>query len=491
LADVSDNGERWEFKVGVPVEARDGPIGHLRQVILNPGDGRVTALVLRRTGLPARELVVPVDAVAHANDDGVRLKLTKEEVMNQPLLQREQYVTPTTAVPGYAKDQALFSLAGGPRGGEPSAEGWTGSQAAAIRAGQRVKATDGDAGKVDIVLVDSTTRRATHFTIRKGLLLGKDVLVPVEWIAECRPDVIKLAVDKATLEHLPPYRPDVELEGDVEDALWKDPLLGEGVLTVSEITVAVRDGKVTLLGHVRQVAQKQHAEKITAGVPGVLSVTNFLYADDELEQAVIQALSSDPRTRGLSIRVYSWLGKVHLDGEVPTQEARTAAQEITARVPGVDSVVNLLSVTGVPSPWQQDRLRELSTGQPVYVEGAVLGQVEKLLVDPRTWQVTALVVCTNRLFVSGGAGDEAIVVPITDVERVTAGAVYLSLTEEAARRLPRFDPAAYPAPDQDWPPPLPYRREDIALDLTPNVVPTHQPGAAGPVPSSSKTRHGL
>jgi hypothetical protein len=57
--DTSD--ERWEFKVGVRAAGEDGSIGHLKQVILNPGDGRVSALVVVRLALPNKREDIAFD----------------------------------------------------------------------------------------------------------------------------------------------------------------------------------------------------------------------------------------------------------------------------------------------------------------------------------------------------------------------------------------------------------------------------------------------
>ncbi|HKP53948.1 MAG TPA: PRC-barrel domain-containing protein [Chloroflexia bacterium] len=58
-------------------------IGHLKKVVVNPGDGRVTALVVPHAGLPSRDFVIPVEAVESATDFVVRLKFTKEQVEAQ------------------------------------------------------------------------------------------------------------------------------------------------------------------------------------------------------------------------------------------------------------------------------------------------------------------------------------------------------------------------------------------------------------------------
>jgi osmotically-inducible protein OsmY/sporulation protein YlmC with PRC-barrel domain len=478
---MTTQSERLEFKVGTPVLTTDGALGTLRQVILDPGDGRVSGLVVRRMGIPVRDYVIPVDAVDYTANDGIRLRLTSKEVEAQPVLNRSRYLAPSSSVGDYSSGEALFSLRGGTAGTKEESEGQTGTFARAIRAGQRVEATDGTVGKVDVVLVDKATQRATHFTVRKGLLLHRDIMVPVGWIAEIQDDVIKLGVPKAALEHLPAYVPDQQLQWAVEDALWSDPTLIESVLYESTISVSARDGVVTLRGNVRSSAQRQYIEQVAARVKGVLSINNYLVADDELESTVTEALHDDPRTQGTRINVHSWFGYVHLAGDVPTREVKEAAEQIAAQVPGVRSVVNLLTVSGVSNPLEQERLRELATGQPVYAQDyaqdTLVGKVEKLLVDPRTWRINAIVVRLNSSSSNGKAeqpqkAEQSVVVPVEHIQRVTVGGAYLSLTEEQVRQMPRFEASNYPSPDQSWGSTMPYRPEDIVF------YPGHEKAAA-------------
>ena len=55
----------------------------------------------------------------------------------------------------------------------------------AVRRGSRVRATDGDVGRVDEFLVDRETAHITHLVLREGHLWGqKDVLIPVSEIGQ-------------------------------------------------------------------------------------------------------------------------------------------------------------------------------------------------------------------------------------------------------------------------------------------------------------------
>jgi sporulation protein YlmC with PRC-barrel domain len=74
----------------------------------------------------------------------------------------------------------------------------------AVRRGARVKATDGQVGRVDEFLVDPATRHITHLVLREGPLWDqKDVMIPVSAIERVGEDVVCLKLDRHTIELLP------------------------------------------------------------------------------------------------------------------------------------------------------------------------------------------------------------------------------------------------------------------------------------------------
>jgi hypothetical protein len=75
-----------------------------------------------------------------------------------------------------------------------------------------------------------------------------------------------------------------------------------------------------------------------------LGVDNRLVADDELEQALAEALEADPRIRAAAIEVRVVLGVVELRGRVATAEEREEAARVAHQVSGVQAVANQLAV---------------------------------------------------------------------------------------------------------------------------------------------------
>jgi hypothetical protein len=83
LEDVIPVGEK-EVGPGDQVHAVDGEIGRVQGFLVNPGDDRVTHVLLQEGHLWGRKIVaIPISAVTGV-DAGIRLNLTKEQVGELP-----------------------------------------------------------------------------------------------------------------------------------------------------------------------------------------------------------------------------------------------------------------------------------------------------------------------------------------------------------------------------------------------------------------------
>jgi sporulation protein YlmC with PRC-barrel domain len=73
-----------EVRRGQRVHASDGAIGHVRGLVVDPSDDKVTHVLLDEGHLwGKKEVSIPISAVTEVGD-GVRLKLTKAEVAELP-----------------------------------------------------------------------------------------------------------------------------------------------------------------------------------------------------------------------------------------------------------------------------------------------------------------------------------------------------------------------------------------------------------------------
>jgi sporulation protein YlmC with PRC-barrel domain len=74
-----------EVRRGDPVQATDGPIGRVRGLVVDPGDHRVTHVLLDEGHLWGRkEVAIPITAVTSVDDGGAHLNLSKDQVRDLP-----------------------------------------------------------------------------------------------------------------------------------------------------------------------------------------------------------------------------------------------------------------------------------------------------------------------------------------------------------------------------------------------------------------------
>ena len=70
---------------GTRVEARDGTAGYVDELLVDPGTGNVTHLVMREGVLwGQKDVAIPVSAIYTASDNTVELKLSKQEIAALP-----------------------------------------------------------------------------------------------------------------------------------------------------------------------------------------------------------------------------------------------------------------------------------------------------------------------------------------------------------------------------------------------------------------------
>lgn len=148
------------------------------------------------------------------------------------------------------------------------------------------------------------------------------------------------------------YR-DQEIQQDVLAELRWD--LG---VTASEIGVAVKDGVVTLSGHVDTFVKKWRAEEATLRVNGVAAVANDIEVrlvgtertDADIAAAAVNALNWNSTIPVNTVHVTVEKGWVTLKGEVEWQYQRREAETAVRGLWGVKGITNLITVKPAASP---------------------------------------------------------------------------------------------------------------------------------------------
>jgi osmotically-inducible protein OsmY len=146
----------------------------------------------------------------------------------------------------------------------------------------------------------------------------------------------------------PHMKTDFELQRDVLDELKWEPSVD-----AAHLGVAVKDGIVTLTGHVASYAQKYAAERAAKRVLGVRAVANELdvklpgssrRTDEDIAAAAVSALKSNLSIPSNQIKVLVSDGVVKLEGEMEWQFQKDAAARAVRYLPGVIGVTNMITV---------------------------------------------------------------------------------------------------------------------------------------------------
>ena len=147
---------------------------------------------------------------------------------------------------------------------------------------------------------------------------------------------------------------DIELKNDVSTELKWEPSVNE-----AHIGIIVKDGVVTLTGHVLSYAEKYGAEKAAKRVYGVKAVADELdvklpgsskRTDDDIAQACVSALKFNYSVPNEKIKILVSKGWVTLEGEVEWQYQREAATNAVRCLTGVTGVSASITLKAHVSP---------------------------------------------------------------------------------------------------------------------------------------------
>ena len=144
-------------------------------------------------------------------------------------------------------------------------------------------------------------------------------------------------------------RADADTEAAVLDALAADEQVH-----ARDVDVDVKDGDVTLNGLVEVASQRERAERIALGVPGVASVDNHLrvwltVSADDVAERVTDALGRDAILGLETITVRVTGNDVALSGSVRSPAQHDAAIAAAEGAPGVARVHDEITVEAAPT----------------------------------------------------------------------------------------------------------------------------------------------
>ena len=219
-----------QFTIGAAVTGRDGEIGKLTRVVVDPIARSVTHLVVEPKHLEGLTRLVPIGLVDSATPEQIKLTAGNADFEHLDPAEETQFLpfqpgSGSSAEgatdeqeygPGEALSWPYYSLALEGRGFGPGSMGVTGALPLAVtydkvplgevafRRGQHVHATDGEIGRVQGLVIDTSDQHVTHVLLQEGHLWGrKEVAIPISAVAGVD-DGIRLNISKHDVQHLPP-----------------------------------------------------------------------------------------------------------------------------------------------------------------------------------------------------------------------------------------------------------------------------------------------
>lgn len=294
--------EMQKFHFGRKVICSDGEAGSLTHVIFEHITRHLTHLGVKQGHLFGKMVDLPYDTVIEATSDGILLRITRAELAAAGKL----------AADGAVLDQRSLV--------------------------ERLGA--GDTGTLLLMAVHPASGLLAYL-VAHNLRPGQDTLVQARYVTAMSTGHVKVRLPDTILKVLPPYRPDDELQQEVERMLFDLTPLH---IDLKGITIRVLDGVLYLNGNISSQLRADIAEDQVLDVPGLLEIKNNLIGDDRLAADLARVLALDLRTSDLPIGIYPHLGEVRLSGAVHTREQKTVVEEIVRGFPGVRSVINDLVV---------------------------------------------------------------------------------------------------------------------------------------------------
>ena len=199
------------FTIGAAAVCSDGPCGEVSRVVVDPVARALTHLVIEPEHRSGLGRLVPLDMVEAGTDD-VRLRCTLAEFEKLPAAEETDFLPGGSGYDAYAAHEAYYWPYFGLEGGaDPSLALASAVETRdmlppgeiGVRRGETVHASDGEIGKVEGFVVDSSQGHVTHVLLQEGHLWGrKEVAIPIGKV-ENIDQGITVSLTKHEIESLP------------------------------------------------------------------------------------------------------------------------------------------------------------------------------------------------------------------------------------------------------------------------------------------------
>ncbi len=213
---------------------------------------------------------------------------------------------------------------------------------------------------------------------------------------------------------------DQQLQSDVLDELRWDPRLNS-----PEIGVAVKNGIVTLSGHVDNYTKKLAAEEAAKRVKDVKGIVEEIMVqlqhdgkrtDQELAQAAVNAIRWNNAVPNQNIKVEVEKGWLSLEGQLDWQFQKEAALNAVKDIVGLKGVSNMISIkprVNIPvvretikkalersADIESDRIIIETSGNKVILRGKARSWSEKNEVEHAAWSAPGVMEVEDDLIIA-------------------------------------------------------------------------------------------
>lgn len=195
-----------EFPLNANVICSDSACGISTSVIVNPVTHKVTHIVVDDESLPANPTrLVPIENVASTTPDQITLSCSKDDVAHMRPFIVTRFIQQSASGQAYGSGMAYHSqYVVNNTAYDSVLERQIPGEELAVFCGMLIKATDGEVGALDELVLDPKDGEITHLQMREGHLWGKkDVAIPVSEVQFVDRDTIYLKLDKNAVKALP------------------------------------------------------------------------------------------------------------------------------------------------------------------------------------------------------------------------------------------------------------------------------------------------
>jgi hypothetical protein len=190
---AADEEGGMEIPVKAKVECADGPGGEATHVIVHPATKRVTRLVVKERRSPHAERLVPLRYVEDATADQIRLRCSQQELSKMQTFLRTELIETTLWYGGHASTDFKKVKR------ENIAE-----DELTLDTDTRVRAADGNMGRINELMVDPESGSITHLMMQEGHVWAPNgMTVPISEVERITEKVVYLKMNRAFIEALP------------------------------------------------------------------------------------------------------------------------------------------------------------------------------------------------------------------------------------------------------------------------------------------------